>query len=216
MIKRNKGMLILTSIVILIPMLVGLLLWSKLPEQIPSHWNINGEVDGWSSKAFVVFAIPAIMLGFHWICVLASSLDPKSKGYHSKMVLLVLWIIPVISLVLCSLVYTAALGYSLNVQIIMPLLVGLMFIIVGNLLPKCRQSYTLGIKLPWTLASEENWNKTHRFSGKVWVIGGVVTMATAFLGSFWILLGVLGLMVIIPTVYSYMHYRKHAQEKEDK
>ena len=208
MIKKNKAALILTSLVLLIPILIGLLLWNRLPEQIPSHWGIDGEIDGWSSKAFAVFGFPCLLLALHWICVLASSADPKAKDYHPKMFHLVLWICPVLSLVLNSLVYATALGYPLEVQILMPLLVGLMFLIVGNLLPKCRQSYTLGIKLPWTLHNEENWNKTHRFGGKLWVIGGVITMATAFLGSFWILLAVLIVMVAAPTIYSYSLYRK--------
>ena len=215
MIRKNKAMLIVTSLVMLIPMLIGLLLWNKLPDQIPSHWDINGEVDAWSSKAFAVFFFPALLLGIHWLCVLASSADPKSKNYHPKMLRLVLWICPVSSLVLNSLVYCVALGYELNVEIVMPLLVGLMFIIVGNLLPKCRQSYTMGIKLPWTLHNEENWNKTHRFGGKLWVIGGIITMATAFLGSFWILLSVLIVMVAAPTIYSYCLYRKQKKEAKE-
>jgi uncharacterized membrane protein len=127
------------------------------------------------------------------------------------MLQLVLWICPVLGLVLNCLVYSTALGYAVDVEIIMPLLVGLMFIIVGNLLPKCRQSYTMGIKLPWTLANEENWNKTHRLGGKLWVVGGIVTMATAFVGSFWILLGVLIVMVAAPTIYSYCLYRKQSK-----
>ena len=90
---------------------------------------------------------------------------------------------------------------------------GLMFIIVGNLLPKCPQTYTMGIKLPWTLASEENWNKTHRFGGKLWVGGGILTMATAFLGSFWLLIGVLVVMVVAPTLYSYLYYRKYEKKE---
>ncbi len=211
MIKKNKAALILTSLVLLIPILIGLLLWNRLPEQIPSHWGIDGEIDGWSSKAFAVFGFPCLLLALHWICVLASSADPKAKDYHPKMFHLVLWICPVLSLVLNSLVYATALGYPLEVQILMPLLVGLMFLIVGNLLPKCRQSYTLGIKLPWTLHNEENWNKTHRFGGKLWVIGGVITMATAFMGSFWILLAVLIVMVAAPTIYSYSLYRKQSK-----
>lgn len=208
MLKKNKITLIVTTLVMLLPIVLGLLLWNHLPDQIPSHWNINGEIDRWSSKAFAVFGFPCILLAIHWLCVLASQADPKSKNYHPTMIRLVLWICPVLSLVLNTLVYTTALGYSLKVEIIMPLLVGLMFVIVGNLLPKCRQSYTMGIKLPWTLADEENWNKTHRFGGKIWVAGGVITLATAFLGSFWILLGVLIVMVAAPTIYSYSLYRK--------
>ncbi len=214
MIKRNKGTLILTSIVMLIPMIIGLALWNKLPDTIPSHWNIHGEVDGWSSKSFAVFFFPALLMAIHWLCVFASCADPKAKNYHPKMIGLVLWICPVLSLLLNSMVYAAALGYQPNMEIIMPLLVGLMFIIVGNLLPKCRQSYTMGIKLPWTLASEENWNKTHRFGGKVWAVGGVIIMATAFLGSFWLLIGTMVVMVAAPTVYSYCLYRKQMKSEE--
>ena len=212
MIKQNKKLLILTSIVTLIPIMIGLLLWNRLPEQIPSHWDINGNVDQWSSKPFAVFAFPAILLALHWICAIACTTDPKHKNYSPQMITLVLWICPVLGLVLSTLMYTAALGYPLRIEIIMPLLVGLMFLIVGNLLPKCPQTYTLGIKLPWTLASEENWNKTHRFGGKVWVGGGILTMATAFLGIFWLLIGVLVVMVVAPTLYSYLYYRKYEKK----
>jgi len=209
MIKENKKLLILTNIVMLIPVAIGLLLWNQLPERIPSHWDINGNIDSWSSKTFVVFGIPALFLALHWICVIASSTDPKHKNYHPKMIRLVLWICPIIGLVLFTLVYASALGYPLKIEIVMPLLVGLMFIILGNLLPKCRQTYTLGIKLPWTFASEENWNKTHRFAGKLWVAGGILTMATAFLGNFWLLLGILIVMVTVTTLYSYLYYHNH-------
>ncbi|MBP3479139.1 MAG: SdpI family protein [Oscillospiraceae bacterium] len=210
MLKKNKTMIIITTLVALLPILVGLLLWDQLPEQIPSHWGIDGEVDSWSSKSFAVFFLPLMVAGIHLVCVFASSLDPKHHAYEGKMLQLVLWICPVLSLVISSLVYTYALGYDfLDVPFIMCLLVGIMFIIVGNYLPKCRQSYTMGIKLPWTLDDEGNWNATHRFGGWVWVICGVAMLATAFLGNFWVLLGVLLVAVILPTVYSYLYYRKH-------
>ena len=214
MIKQNKKILILTTLVMLIPMAVGLLLWNKLPEQVPSHWDINGNADGWSSRAGAVLGFPSLLLGIHWLCVIASSADPKHKNYSPKMFTLVLWICPVITLVLNTMVYAIALGHQLRVELIMPLLVGMMFVVVGNLLPKCCQTYTLGIKLPWTLASEENWNMTHRFGGKVWVVCGIVTMATAILGSFWLLIGVLVVAVAAPTLYSYLYYRNHEKGKE--
>ena len=214
MIKNNKGTLLVTSLIMLLPMLVGLLLWNQLPEQVPSHWGINGEVDGWCSKPFAVFGLPAMLLGIHWVCVLANCADPKAANYTPKMFILALWICPVLSLVLNSMVFAAALGYTVSIEIIMPLLSGLLFIIIGNLLPKCRQTYTMGIKLPWTLASEENWNMTHRFGGKVWVMGGAVIMATAVLGNFWIMMIVTAVMAILPTVYSYVYYRKHSKNSE--
>ncbi len=211
MLKKNKGTLIITSLVTLIPILVGLLLWNKLPEQIPFHWDINGNVDNWASRTVSVFVMPAVLLAFHWLCTVVSTLDPKSKNYHPSTIKLVLWICPMISLLISVLVYCYALGYDLRIEVIMPLFMGALFVIIGNLTPKMRQSYTMGIKLPWTLNNEENWNKTHRFAGKLWVAGGVITMATAFFGNFWIYIGILALMVIIPTIYSYLYYRKHKE-----
>jgi uncharacterized membrane protein len=199
----------------LLPILVGLLLWDKLPEQVPYHWGINGEVDGWANKTQAVFLMPCLMLVLHWVCVLASCADPKRGNYNNKSFLLVLWICPVINLLLNTLVYATALEYTVSVQIIMPLFMGVLFLLVGNYLPKCKQSYTIGIKLPWTLHNEENWNKTHRFGGKVMVAGAIVILATAFLGSFWILLGVLIVMVALPTIYSYCLYRKQVRDAKE-
>ena len=215
LIKKYLRTLIISSLVLLIPVIVGLLLWDKLPDPMPSHWNIHGEVDGWTSKAFTVFGMPALMLALQWVCLFACTADPRYKNYNSKMLKLALWICPAIGLILCCMVYPQAMGYSVPIEIIMPLLVGALFIAVGNWLPKCEQTYTMGIKLPWTYASEANWNATHRFGGKVWFFGGIVTMLTAFLGSFWILIVVLILMCALPTIYSYRYYVKYEKEQKD-
>lgn len=209
MIKKNLPKLIITSLVILIPILIGLILWDKLPDQVPIHWDINGAVDGYANKMQVVFAMPLVLVAFQWICVLGTSLDPKKQNVNDKMFTLVLWIIPVISLLCNSMVYVTALGHKISVEIIMPLFMGALFVVIGNYLPKCKQSYTVGIKLPWTLDDEENWNKTHRLAGFLWVISGIVIMATAFLGVFWIFFVLLIPMVIIPFVYSYILYKKN-------
>jgi uncharacterized membrane protein len=214
MIKRNKGLLILTSAIMLLPIIVGLLLWDKLPEKVPVHWNVAGEVDGWGSKTMVVFGLPLFILATHWVCTFATALDPKNQEINTKVVHLVLWICPCLSLVCNTFVYAATLGYDLSIQIIMPLLFGLLFMVIGNLAPKCKRNYTIGMKLPWTLNDEENWNKTHRFGGKVWLIGGAVIVATAVLGNFIIFFGIIILMIILPTIYSYVYYRKHPKTVE--
>ena len=215
MIKKYKKTLIISSLVLLIPVIVGLLLWDRLPDPMPSHWNIHGEVDGWSSKAFTVFGLPVLMLALQWVCVLASMADPKHRNYNHKMMKLALWICPAIGLILCCMVYPQAMGYSVPMEVIMPLLMGVLFIVIGNWLPKCQQTYTMGIKLPWTFASEKNWNATHRFGGKIWVIGGIITVLTAFWGNFWILIVVLTAIAILPTLYSYLYYRNHEKEGND-
>ena len=208
MIKKNLKTLIITSVIILLPILAGLILWNQLPEQIPSHWNASGEIDGWSSKPFAVFGMPLILLAFHWLCALGTSTDPKKENHSSKMMHLVLWIIPVISTLLHALTYAVALGEEVRMEVVMPVFIGLVLAVVGNYLPKCKQNYTIGIKIPWTLNSEENWNKTHRFAGRLWLVCGLVIMLTGFIGGFWIFFGIMLLMVLAPLLYSYLLHRK--------
>jgi uncharacterized membrane protein len=159
-----------------------------------------------------VFLLPLVMLVMHWACVLASSADPKSKDHHPKAMSLVLWLCPIITLVINTMVYATALGYTVNVELIMPLLVGAMFIAIGNLMPKMRQSYTLGIKLPWTLKSEANWNATHRLGGKVWMLGGLLLTQCVFLPKNLLGVAILVIMpalVLIPVVYSFVYYNRY-------
>ena len=208
MIKKNWKILVVTSLIILLPILAGVILWDQLPAQVPSHWNVAGEIDGWSSKAFAVFGMPAILLAFQWLCVLGTLADPKKKNHTEKILHLVFWIIPVLSVLLSAITYMVALGKEVRMEVIMPIFIGLVLAVVGNYLPKCKQNYTIGIKIPWTLNSEENWNRTHRFAGRLWVVCGLVIMLTGFLGGFWIFFGVVLLMVLVPFVYSYMLHRK--------
>ena len=215
--NKNKWTLVITSVIILLPIFGGLLLWEQLPDKIPFHWGLNGEVDGWASKPVAVFLMPAMMLAVQWVCVLATTMEPKGRAATStKMMGIVLWIIPLLNIVLHVMVYTAALGHKINAAVVMPLIIGAMFVIIGNYLPKCKQSYTMGIKLPWTLNDEQNWNATHRLAGKLWVAGGVLTMLCAVLppvATFIVMMGVLLVMLVVPTVYSYLFYKKHNTEE---
>lgn len=211
MIKRYKWQLIVSSIIILLPILAGLLIWNFLPDQIVTHWNFSGEPDGLSGKGFTVFVLPMILFVAHWVCVIFTSIDPKNKEQNKKVSSMVLWIMPIISLLMCSLTYAIALGYEVNIGVIVRILLGFMFLIIGNYMPKCKQNYTIGVKVKWTLCNEENWNKTHRFSGRLWVVGGVFLLATLFipLESFsYIFLPLIFAMAFLPMIYSYIYYRK--------
>lgn len=217
MIRENKKKLILTSIVILLPILIGLLLWNKLPDKVPTHWNAQGEVDGWSSKAFAVFGLPAILFVMHWVCMIGTSADPKKQNIEGKVLGIVLWICPIVSLLFGALSYGVALGMEYKVDKITLALVGIVFIVVGNYLPKCKQSYTVGIKLPWTLSDEENWNRTHRLGGKLWVASGFVIILCMLLPTnamSAVLIIILFSAVIVPTIYSYQLYRKKEKHGE--
>ena len=208
MIKKNLKTLIITSVVILLPILAGVILWNQLPDPMPSHWNASGEIDGWSSKPFTIFGLPLILLAAQWLCVLGTAADPKKNNHPEKILHLVLWIIPVLSVVMHTFVYLIALGYGVSMEVVMPVLIGVIFTIIGNYLPKCKQNYTIGIKIPWTLNNEENWNKTHRFAGWLWTVCGILIMLTGFFGGFWVFLPITLLMVLVPVLYSYLLHRK--------
>ena len=211
MINKNLKKIVLTSVITLLPIIVGLIFWNRLPEKVPTHFNLEGEVDGWSSKAFAVFGIPAFIFAMHIACTIAASFDPKSKNIEGKPLNLVLWICPMVSAVVAIVTYPTALGYKINVTFIMLLYVSVLFITVGNYLPKCRPNYTIGIKVPWTLDDEENWNKTHRFAGKLWVICGIITLVTAFLNIPWIFFALIPVITVVPIVYSYILYKNKKQ-----
>ena len=211
-IKKNKWKLLISSIVTLLPVIVGLIMWDSLPERMATHWGFNGVADGFSSRPFAVFALPLILLAVHWVCVIVTAADPKNKNQTQKAVSLVFWICPFVSLFSGAVIYAAAFGMNFSINILLPVVTGLIFVVIGNYLPKCKQNYTMGIKVAWTLENEENWNATHRFGGRVWVIGGAVLMLCAFLPQsvmyyvFFVLIMLLG---IIPVIYSYVYYRRH-------
>ncbi len=165
MLKANRKTLIIASIVTILPVLIGIMCWNRLPDVMATHFGMNNEADGFSSKAFAVFGLPLVLLAVLWAGALVTSYDPKRQNISPKMFSLMLWIAPVISLVAAVTMYPVNLGYVLDISFFAELVLGLIFIVIGNYLPKARQNYTIGIKIPWTLANEENWNRTHRLAG---------------------------------------------------
>lgn len=190
------------------PIVIGLLLWKQLPDQVPTHFDFSGKVNDYSSKSFAVFFLPLFLLAIHLIVVWMVSRDPKSARL-GKMAALVYWIIPVISIIVQSMIFLAAVGpdhsMTLNVNVFM----GPLFLVLGNYLPKIRQNYTVGIRVPWTLNNENNWNKTHRMAGKVWVIGGLLLFILGLLNiANGFVFGItLTLMFVVPIIYSYRLYK---------
>ena len=213
--KSRKSLLLLTSLCILAPVCAGIALWGRLPDHVPTHFNFSGEADGWSGKPFAVFGLPLFLLTVHLVCAFAVFHDPKGRNLNRKLVSLTLWICPAVSLFVAAVTYPNALGYAMDVTFCASLLTGALFIAGGNHLPKCRQNYTVGIKLPWTLADEDNWNRTHRLAGPLWIAGGFLMIVSAFarFAPMWTFTGALLLAGIVPVIYSaalYVRKRKAA------
>ncbi|WP_028829065.1 SdpI family protein [Proteocatella sphenisci] len=206
--KQHKKIIIITSILALIPMIAGIIMWDKMPDQVATHWGFNNIANGWSSKAFAVFGIPLMLFAIHIFTVFVTLNDPKKKNIGSKMLTMVFFVIPVTSIITCLSVYAIALGLNINIGLMINVLVGVLFIIIGIYLPSIKQNYTVGIKLPWTLNSEENWDKTSKFSGKLWVAGGVCVLINTYFQSTWILLIIITVISLIPVIYSFLIYKK--------
>lgn len=211
MLFKHKKTLIATSVVTLLPILWGLLLWHRLPQEIATNWSFTGTANATSSRGFVVFGIPLILFFFQWFSVLCTALDPQNRNRNEKPLKLILWVIPVLSNLILGLMYAISLGKQISPVSVIQVFLGILFVAIGNYLPKCRQNSTLGLRIYWTLKSEGNWNATHRFAGKVWVLGGIVMIFLPLLPgtlTSWGMLADFVLLTALPLGYSYRHYRR--------
>ncbi len=206
MIKNNKGKLIASSVVLLLPAILSFI----FDDNLPDIWGTGG-LD--SSRA-AIFILPAVLLVLHWGCILFSAKDPENSGQNKKVFGMVIWAIPVISLFANGVIYAAFSGMDQLAQKSVFFIFGLMFAVIGNYMPKCKQNFTIGIKIKWTLENEENWNATHRFGGKVMFISGLLMLACVFLplNVGFVLLGALLLVCILSVcLYSYLFYKKQVK-----
>ena len=209
--KTNKKLLALTSIVILLPMIWGLIIWKQLPNQISIHFNLAGQANNFQSKPLAVFGLPVFLLLVHLFVIFMIGRDPKNFTMNEKMGKVIYWLTPIVSLSVFYLIYSKALGSTTNPSIFVSALLGLIFVMMGNYMPKLKVNHTVGIRLPWTLQSEDNWHTTHRLAGKLWVVGGLILLLES--GLQFAVPYVMGIVILtivfIPVMYSYQLSRKN-------
>jgi len=203
----NKS-LILTSLICLFPILVGILLYDKLPSEIPIHFDFTGTADDYTSKNIAIFGLPLFLVFINILAHLGIDSDPKKQNTPLIIKNIGKWIVPIIAIFIVPTTFLIAIGIEIKITFIATIFVSILFIIIGNYLPKCKQNYTVGIKVPWTLNSEENWNKTHRFSGFLFFFVGIILFVSAFLNYFKILLVLIIVVAILPILYSFILYKK--------
>ena len=171
--------------VIVIVVAVALSVWAfpQLPEQMPSHWNFKGEVDDYSSKWFGVLFAPLLMTVLYWLMPLTMRLDPKQRnnGAVVQMMQLIANFFLLFFFGLHVVVIAAGLGYDVDISLVVPLAVGGLFIALGNVMPRVKQNYFLGVRTPWALEDAQVWAKTQRIGGYTFVAGGIVLIVTAFM-----------------------------------
>lgn len=213
--KKYKGLIVVSSIVILLPMLLGVILWNRLPDTMITHWGAEGTADGAMGKAFAVFLIPLICLALHLLCVFITLRDKGNKEQNKKVVRVCFWITPIITLLANGYIYAFAMDGQFNKVMLGTMsFLGVVFILVGNYLPKCKPNRTIGIKVKWALGNEDNWLKTHRYAGKAWMLAGVLfLLSLAIPGSVGMVVKAVAMLLLLsPVLYSYLYYRKQLKE----
>lgn len=205
---------IIPILLIVIMFLVGIAFYSSpcLPDRMPTHWSATGEVDGFSSKGFAVFFFPAVTLAVYLLMLFIPFIDPLRENYK-KFAGVYYGFRLVLVLFFCLLYFytlAAGLGFKMNINFFIIPLLSLLFIAIGFFLPKMKKNWFCGIRTPWTLQSDEVWEKTHQFGGKSFIVAGILSLLSVFSGSYalWVFIVIILGGAFIPAFYSYFLYRK--------
>jgi len=190
-----------------VPILLGAALFTQLPDQIPIHFTFSGEADNYIPKIFAVFGLPIFLAILSFYSAYRIVNDPKVENASLRIRLALVWLIPLISNLFIPMSFYLSLGKEFPINLAGGLLGGIIIVFIGNYLPKCKRNYTVGIKLAWTLNDENNWNKTHRFAGSLWVAGGFAFMISAILNLNYIQVAILIVLIVVPIIYSWRHFQ---------
>ena len=203
-------------LIVLIPFVYLASVWSKLPEKVPLHWNIEGEIDKYGDKYEILLIPICLPLMTYLILSVIPKIDPKGKiknmgkKYHT----LKTWITVLTSALAMILIY-ASMNQTLYNPNYMILLIGILFVLLGNYFKTIRPNYFIGIKTPWALENETVWYETHKMAGKIWFAGGFIIIIGSLLLdkkiNFMLFIAITITITVIPVVFSYLKY-KNLQE----
>lgn len=212
--KINKKQLLLTSIIILLPVVAGLFLYNQMPDNIAIHWGVDNKPNGFAPKLLAIVGMPIFLWLINLLVIFMVNVDPKNANQNKKIQWLGPWIVAIIAFVVQVMTILAAIGKPVNVGMMVTIIIGFTYMVVGNYLPKATRNYTIGIRLPWTLDNEDNWRSTHRLAGYIWSVGGLLVVISGIfmmivpaLVIFFTILAITLLMIIIPLIYSYRFYK---------
>jgi len=203
---------IVTILIILFSFAIGICLYPKMPIDMASHWNAQGQVDGYVSKFWGLFLLPIISLGLFFLFILIPKIDPlkanieKFRKYFDGFVVLI--ILFLFYLYLLTIFWNFGVQFSMN-QVLPPAF-GILFFYCGILIEKAKRNWFIGIRTPWTLSNDKVWERTHKIGGKLFKVVGII----AFLGiifpnyAFFLILFPVIAVSIFTVIYSYLEYRK--------
>jgi len=202
-------------------LMAGMAAWyyPTLPDPLPTHWNLAGEVNGWTAKPWGVWLLPLVAAGTFVLLWLLPVISPRGFRLDKarRVYDIVIFVFMAFMAVMQSALFQAALGHGPGINRLVPTLVGLLFIILGNYLGKIPKNFFVGIRTPWTLASDEVWYRTHRFGGWMFMLAGAALAAIGLTGwhKQWFVVVVLA-AALVPVLYSLFLYRRlHGFNNED-
>lgn len=204
-------------VIILIPFVYLAYIWNQLPEKVPLHWNINGEINRYGDKEGLILIPILLPLLVYGIFLIAPKIDPKNKlnKMGNKLYTIKFLLTTFMSILALFILYTAV-NQSLTNQNNILLLVGVLFLIFGNYFKTIKANYFIGIRTPWALENENVWKKTHKLGGKMWFVGGVVVVLSSLIleeqVNLILFLIITGIISIVPIVYSYLKYREEEKK----
>jgi len=207
--KINKFILVLTSFICLLPVVLALIIYDDLPDQIVMQWNLEGNPNWYAPKAVAAFGLPVFFLILNILTFIFKYKDPRFENASKPMRIITEWITPVLSVIIVPILLFMALEVNIPVPLIALILAGVIFIIFGYYMSKIKQNFIIGIKLPWTLRDSDNWDKTHKMAGILWIFCGIMLIILAFLPfknsiKLIILGAILAVIIIPPVLYSFL------------
>ncbi len=198
---------------------LGFSLWAlpRLPAQVPTHWGLDGQPNGWSSPVAAALLLPAIALAVALVLVVAPRIDPRRASYELHGPAYALIGIAVLVLLALSQVAVigSAIGWNVRMATVVPIGVGALFLVIGNVMPRLRPNWFVGIRTPWTLSSESVWRRTHRVGGYAFLAAGVllIVVGAAAPGRLLAALIIAGVIAgVVPVGYSYYLWRGEREE----
>lgn len=208
-------------IIILTPYLFVAYFWKQFPEQIPTHFGIDGAPDDYSGKAVGLMLFPGVNILMYIFFLVMPKIDPSKKGqvfYQDKNKYMIVRAVihSMMSFVFMTVVFYS-LGYHFNITTMIFYGMLVFFLLLGNYMGNVRHNYFIGIRTPWTLSNEAVWTSTHRLTAKLWVLSSILMMAvlpfvSTKIASIAFMIYV-GTITIIPVVYSYLEFKKQKQHE---
>jgi len=189
--------------------------WSRLPATVPTHWNVRGQVDGYASRWVAALGLPAGLLALRLVFTALPRVDPLRRNYAEffDTYWLIANAILLFMLAFHVVVILNGIGYPINLTRLVPIGLGLLFVVFGNVLTRVGPNWFMGIRTPWTLSNETVWRKTHRLGGWIMVAAGILMMLATLLpvtATIPVLVVALIVGTVVPVVYSYLLWRKES------